>query len=388
MSNDAGRIVNSRNQAAFAEALEDVLAGGDRVAVRRYAENYSWDETSNALSALYNRIINEINTPIRTAPAINRKFEKQRLLFTIDTEETFDWTEFSPAGFRVERPAGLERLQALLDAYAVRPIYFLTYPVMTDAENAGFFRRLAEEKRADLGLHLHQWTTPPIDGFEGEYYSWQCNLPLAAQIEKLKAFTATFEQSFGFKPIAHRAGRYGIDARACRALAASGVRYDFSPSVAFDYSKRGGPDFSSMCNTPFGIETPEGRLFVTPVSGARAIRGGNRFLNQETSPAGFPAPVRANRFPPTAPLRLSCENARFEELVALTRHLADAGVPVLTFSLHSTTLTPGSNEYAPDAASVDAAMALTERYLEFFMKDYRGEPISLTKLAELYGPAG
>ena len=143
-----------------------------------------------------------------------------------------------------------------------------------------------------------------------------------------------------------------------------------------------------MSNAPFRIETPEGGIFVTPTIGARTIKGGNRFLDQETAPAGFAAPSRANRFPPTAPMRLSCENARFEDLVALTRHLAGAGVSLLTFSLHSTTLTPGANEYAPDAASVDCALALTERYLEFFMKDYRGEAISLAELAELFDPAG
>ncbi|MCB2114049.1 MAG: glycosyltransferase [Parvularculaceae bacterium] len=382
-SADAGRIVANREPDAFAAALNEAFENLDRARVRRYAEQFSWDDTSDALTAFYARIADERAAPTRSAPAIMRNTGKARLLFTIDTEETFDWSRFSADEYRVERPAAVRRLQSIAEQYALRPIYFLTHPIVTDAENAGFFRRLAEDARADLGIHLHQWTTPGGAGYAGEYYSWQCNLPQDAQVGKLNALSRAFEQSFGFRPLAHRAGRYGVDANAYRALAACGVRFDFSPSVAFDFSGRGGPDFSAMSNAPFHIETPEGRVFVAPVNGARAIKGGRRFLNQELSPAGFAEARRKPFLLPTAPLRLSCEGAGFDDLVALTRYLTGAGARILTFSLHSTTLTPGANAYAPDAQSVDAALALTGRYLEFFMKDYGGAPISLAELADL-----
>jgi hypothetical protein len=85
-------------------------------------------------------------------------------------------------------------------------------------------------------------------------------------------------------------------------------------------------------------------------------------------------------------MRLSCEGTRFDDLAALTRHLEAVGTPVMTFSLHSTSLTAGANAYAPDAAGVDRILALTRRYLEFFTKDFRGEPTSLSELARFYAP--
>lgn len=380
-SPDAGRIVETRDPDVFAQALKSVFTASDRAAVRRYAEAHDWDETSDALSALYDRVVSASTAPIRTTRISLRK-EKPRLIFTIDTEEAFDWSHFARGDYRVERPDGLERLQSLLEEFSVKPIYFLTYPVMTDAENAGFFRRLAEQGRADLGLHPHQWNTPPLGGYDSAYYSWQCNLPLDAQIAKLKALSQTFVRSFGFAPLAHRAGRYGVNAKAYRAIAAAGLHHDFSPSVAFDFSPGGGPDFSMMSNAPYEIETPEGRVFVTPVSGARAIKGGRFFLDQEKAGA------RSASAALTAPMRLSCENTRFDDLVALTRHLVKSGASALTFSLHSTTLTPGGNAYAPDAARVDAAFDLTRRYLEFFMKDYGGAAASLGDLDDLYARGG
>ena len=383
-SRDAGRIVDDPSGGAFAAALADLLPCADRAAVRRYAETHSWDETSDRLTTLYARIIEQKNAPVRTAPALLKRAGKPKLIFTIDTEETFDWNHFSPDGWRVERPTGLQRLQSLLEEFRIRPIYFLTRPIMADAENAGFFRRLAEDGRADLGLHLHQWNTPPLGGFAGAYYSWQCNLPLDAQKAKLNAIAEAFETAFGFMPIAHRAGRYGADATAYRALAAAGVRHDFSPSVAFDFSGDGGPDFSTMSNHPFVVETPDGRVFVTPVCGARAIKGGRFFLNQEATPAGFSPHDGRPHSMLTAPMRLSCENASLRDLIALTRHLEKSGAPILTFSLHSTTLTAGANAYAPDAASVDAALTLTRRFLEFFTKDFRGETTSLAALDEFH----
>jgi hypothetical protein len=115
------------------------------------------------------------------------------------------------------------------------------------------------------------------------------------------------------------------------------------------------------------------------------MRGGRTFLaDKRAIGLGAAGPVRrARRF--TAPFRLSCEQARLEELIALTRHLQKMQTPVLTFNLHSTTLAPGGNPYAPDAAAVAAHLDLTRRYFEFFTKDFGGAFVSLDRLADLYG---
>ena len=386
-SRDAGLIAGERTAKAFANTLSSLLTNADRTATRRFAEAYSWDETSDALSALFESVKSRsglaASFPIKAT--IKAKTETPRLIITVDTEEIFDWRGFSSTDFKVARPADIDRFQSLCEQFGARPLYFLTYPVLTDAESAGYFRRLVEEGRADLGVHLHQWVTPPINGYAGDYYSWQCNLPPEAHAEKLAMLSAAFERAFGFKPRAHRAGRYGVSPLAYREIAAVGLDYDFSPSPGFDFSRKGGPDFSSASNAPFHIATDRGGVLVTPVCGALAIRGGRAFLKQP-SPPGFINPREKVSRRLTAPFRLSCEQARLDELISLTRSLAETDALILTFSLHSTTMTPGANPYGKDAASVDAALDLSRRYFEFFTKGFRGAFADLSDLAELYRP--
>lgn len=385
----AGRIVAERTPDAFAAALRDVIATADRAATRAYAAAHSWDETSRGLATLYLDVAERRRRRrrVRYRPLLAGWTQKPRLIFTVDTEEEFDWSGFDPAAHRVSRPKDIDRLQSLCGAFGVKPLYFVTYPLMNDAEVVGYFRRLAEEGKADLGLHLHQWNTPPIAGYAGEYYSWQCNLPVATHLEKLRELAAAFERAFGFKPVSHRAGRYGVAPETYHDLAEAGVRFDFSPSAAFDFSARGGPDFSAVANDPFVVETENGDVLTTPVCGALSLRGGRTFLRYDGGPGLNESRRRSRLRRLTAPFRLSCEHARLSELASLTRHLERTKTPVLTFSLHSTTMSPGGNPYSPDAAAVDAQLALIRRYLEFFTKDFGGELISLSDLADLYGAA-
>lgn len=387
-ANAAGRIVRVRTPNAFATALKGVIAESDRAATRVHAEAHSWEETSIGLSALYRSVLGRrcARAAIHCRPLAVAAGERPKLIFTVDTEEEFDWSDFHSTAHRVSRPAHIDRLQSVCESMGVRPLYFITYPLMIDAEVAGYFRRLSEDGRADLGLHLHQWVTPPTGGFAGEYYSWQSNLPPDIHAAKLSTLVAAFESAFGFRPTAHRAGRYGVSPETYYYLAHAGVTHDFSPSASFDFSARGGPDFSALANEPFVAETAAGDIFVTPVCGARALRGGRAFLKND-GPPGFTTRHRAYSRRLTAPFRLSCEQARLSELISLTKSLSEAGTPVLTFSLHSTSMTPGGNPYSPDAAAVNAQLDLIRRYLDFFTNDFQGETVALKRLAALYSPA-
>ncbi len=386
----AGRVLAERTPQAAAASVREVLSKTDRLATRAYAERHSWDETSDGLAALFGEIVEKHarrrNALMRRATTPPRA--RPGLIFTVDAEEEFDWSDFTPQMHRAGTPQGLSRLSALCASRALRPLYFITYPLIIDGAFSAWFGREAAAGRADLGLHLHQWATPPRSGFAGEYFSWQMNLPRAVHREKLSALASAFEAAFGFRARAHRAGRYGVAPETYEDLASAGVRHDFSPCPSFDFSARGGPDFSAAGNDPFTVDTAAGPIFVTPVCGARAIRGGRTYLSQKGE-AGFGGPRRrALPRAMTAPFRLSCEQARFEELVSLTRHLAREGVPVLTFSLHSTTLAPCANAYAPDAAAVDAHLGMIARYLDFFTKDFGGLVLDLAALDALYAGHG
>mgnify|MGYP000070691438 CR=1 FL=1 len=384
---EAGRLAAGRSAPAMASALVAALAApADRAATHSYAERFSWSETSLGLKRLFDETLERrrISASVETRPVSVTPAKRPRMIVTVDTEEVFDWSRFDKPSYAVAAPEGVDRLQILCASFGVRPLYFLTQPVIEDAASAAYFRYLQDRGAADLGLHLHQWTSPPTDGYDGEYYSWQSNLPPSIQAEKLHALSSAYENAFGKRARAHRAGRYGVDASAYAAIAAAGIDLDFSPSPAFDFSRAGGPDFSAMGNAPFTVDTDGAHVFVTPVCGARLIRG-TSFALAGRAQTGFTK--RANRLPRTlvAPMRLSPEGASHKDLIALTRRLVADKAPVLTFSLHSTSLTPGANAYARDAQGVDALLQTCRRYFEFFTGDLGGTFISLNELAELYG---
>ncbi len=325
---------------------------------------------------------------LKITPLVSDKTHaRPSLIVTVDTEEAFDWSCFDGDAHKVPAMDGIERFQSLCREEGAAPLYFLTWPILKDKAAASSFASMHKSGEAGFGLHLHQWTTPPGD-FPGEYFSFQKNLPRNAYARKLKTLAEEYEEVFGEAPVAYRAGRYGVGLADYALLREAGIQYDFSPSAAFDFSARGGPDFSAMSNRPFAVEANGPRIFVTPVTGAKALRGTRIFLTGETSAPGF-VPYRNDLFSRMKiPMRLSPEGAGLEDMQALTRKVVADGAPVLTFTLHSTSLSPGASPYAPDQAGVEKIMATSAAFLSWFRESLGGEIISFKDLQALYSDAG
>jgi len=387
----AGRLAKSPSAQGMAEALAAQLAEkSSREAVRSYAEQYSWDETSDGLKAAFEEAMERARA---ASSVVVRPLKRElaagppRLVVTVDAEEAFDWSQFRNVRHSVSPPeSSIGRFQTLARSFGIKPVYLLTHPLISDPRTAAYYRALRESGAADLGLHLHQWTTPPVGAFEGEYFSFQANLPQAAHAQKLQLLADAFETAFGFRARAHRAGRYGVSAACYPGLATVGIDLDFSPSPAFDASRRGGPDFSGISNAPFVVGA-KSRIIVTPVSGASALRGASIFLPQNKAKPGLTGSKRRLPRALTAPQRLTCEGTTLKDLIGLTRRLVADRTAILTFSLHSTTTAAGGNPYARDEAAVAAALQLCQDYFHYFQSGIGGEFVSLDQLAALYATA-
>ncbi|MEL6360795.1 MAG: glycosyltransferase [Pseudomonadota bacterium] len=382
----AGRLSKERTPECIAAAIKDLFENPpERAETRAYAEGFSWAETSAGLKHLFSKAVAKGTTVgrIKQLP-LTIPDGPPRLIVTVDTEEIFDWHTFDEKNHKIARPSDLNGFQDLCEAKGIKPLYFLTYPLIQDDDTRSYFKDLHTAGAADLGLHLHQWKTPPGTDHLGPYYSWQSNLPAEAHQAKLKTLQRNFRDAFGFNAHSHRAGRYGISPEAYGQLAAVGVTMDFSPSPGFDFSAHGGPDFTMMSNEPFSVCSP-GQLpvWVTPACGKRALKGGNIFLSQ-SSVAGFQQHPAPNFSGLTASLRLTCEQASLNDLKRLTRKLVARRVPVLTFSFHSTSMTLGGNPYAEDREAVSGMLSLMDDYFQFFKNEIGGDVIDLHGLQRLY----
>ncbi len=380
----AGALIPERNASAIAKAVKRVIAAPpDRAAVRSHAEAHSWNETVYGMHGIFSELTGKAKRGRRVAasPIQTNDQGRPKLIVTVDTEEIFDWSDFSTGEFQLAAPGDIDSFQSLCERAGVKPLYFMTYPLLKSTDVACYYWAKADRGHADCGLHMHPWVTPPDDAATGEYYSYQKNYSAAVRRDKKHALANAYKSVFGRRATAHRAGRYGVARDSYPLLAEIGVRYDFSPSAGFDFSSSGGADFTGYSNHPFRIITPGGSIDVSPVSGARAIRHTQQFLSQERAAPGFAAPRRR---PFTEPARLTPESTSLDTLMALTRRLIADKTPVLTFTLHSTSLTKGANSYAPDAAGVDRIMTVTRDYLSWFQNRVGGDVISLDELAALY----
>ncbi len=383
-SSEAGRLARDRSAEAIAEATNSLLAAPpERSTVRAHAQAHSWQATVDGMHDIFSELAAKSarRSSVATAPISISDSGRPKLLVTVDTEEIFDWSDFASRDFSLASPADVDVFQSLCERVGVRPLYLLTYPLLNSRNVACYYWAKADRGRADGGLHLHPWVTPPETDFAGDYYSYQMNYPAEVHRRKLAALAKAYKAAFGRNAIAHRAGRYGVAPDSYPLLAEIGVQYDFSPSAGFDFSNSGGGDFTGYSNAPFTALTPMGAVAVTPVCGARAIRHTQRFLSQEKSDPGFAA-ARARAF--TEPARLTPEGASLDTLMALTRRLIADKTPVLTFTLHSTSLTKGANPYAPDAASVERMLTVSRDYFSWFQNRIGGEFVSLRDLSSLY----
>jgi len=146
----------------------------------------------------------EISTPLR-------------FVVTVDTEADDAWTQ--PDTVNVTNVRQLDRFQDLCDKYNVVPTYLLAYECATRDEALKVLQPLAENRRCEIGHHLHVWTTPPFqrEGPTGVDLDWiqafQFQLPDSLFYEKAECLRHEIEKNFGRSPTSHRAGRWGIDQR-------------------------------------------------------------------------------------------------------------------------------------------------------------------------------
>ena len=357
----AGRLAEARTAIALADAVRTLLADPpDRAATRAYAERFGWEPVAEAVERVWTRAARRSSWGV---PARRTAQEAPRLLLTIDTEECFDWVGESPSGdgggraapWSVPAPDGLLALQAVAERHGVRPLYLASYPMITDARMGETLAALVRAGRAEAGIHLHAWSTPPGGGDSTGPRSYQHNIPAEVHAAKLDALIAAFEARFGVPPTAHRAGRYGASPAVLDALAARGIALDLSPSAGFDCTGDGGPDYTGI---DASLRRRDG-LTVLPVSGARRWRRSA----WGAPPGGLTSIGALLADKVSLPVRLSPEGASLPVMRSLHRHLAARGARVLTPSLHSSSLTPGGAPYAGTADEVTALLARLDGYL-------------------------
>ena len=348
----AGRLAAARTEDAVADAVRALLAGPPaRADTRAHAERHGWGPVAEGVERVWR---DAMNRSAWGRPAPRPAGTRPRMILTVDAEECFDWSG-GDDGHRVADPTAILALQDTAERHGIRPLYFTSYPFMADEAAGGMVAKLVAEGRADAGLHLHAWVTPPGGGPNHGPASYQCNLDPDAHRAKLFRLIAAFRARYGRAPVAHRAGRYGAAPWVLDQLAEAGVTVDFSPSAGFDMTAQGGPDYAGL---DARLRLRGGQV-VVPVSGARRWRRG-AFGAPAPSLAG-PARIAADHL--SAGVRLSPEGVALSAMKGLAEHLEAAGAAILTPTIHSSSLEPGATGYAETREQADDLLVKLDAFL-------------------------
>jgi hypothetical protein len=279
----------------------------------------------------------------------------QRFIVTVDTEEEFDWN--APLDRHrhgtLSVPA-LQTFQQFCEEFGVVPIYLIDYPVANSPLAPQAIGEAVSAGRAEVGVQLHPWVSPPFDEVVSEFNSYAGNLPYELEREKFARLHARIVEAFGTAPRIYRAGRYGLGPQTAGILQEFGIAIDTSVRARFDYSSSGGPNYRQHPLHPYWTDAGR-QLLELPLT--TVYWGPLRQFGNSIYPALWRLPQLRGALARTVLLEripLTPEGVTVEEALRGVDVAIDMGLPVLVFSFHSPSLAPGHTPYVRNPRDLDA----------------------------------
>jgi hypothetical protein len=321
------------------------------------------------------------------------------LVVTIDTESDDLWARRHELTF--ENIRYIPRLQQLFSDYGLRPTYLVTYPVATSEIGRQVLRPIARNGCAEIGSHMHVWTTPPMTPVTPEdwrYCPLATELPYELLKKKIINVTEVVSELSEMRPVSHRAGRWAFDQNGLRVLEELGYVVDttvtplrtwFEPSYT---CKQRGCDFRLAPFEPYYpseddvtrsgashiLEVPVSVFLTRPLPPqianwlarlprnhylARGLRL-TRFVRQ-----GWLSPGRQT-------------NGRM--LIGIARSLIAFGVPVLNVTFHSSEMAPKTSPSTRTQADVEDSYQQLKILFDYLVHKVRVRSLFLSEFAASY----
>ncbi|PNU05127.1 polysaccharide deacetylase family protein [Novosphingobium guangzhouense] len=298
---------------------------------------------------------NLLQPPGKQAYAQFRPDFGQRFIVTVDTEEEFDWSApLDRDAHSVVTIPALRKFQQFCESFGVIPSYLIDWPVADCLHAPDAIGDAVSAGRAEVGVQLHPWVSPPFAEDVNEYNSYAGNLPFELEREKLLKLQNRIESAFGVPPRSYRAGRYGLGPRTAEILMECGITVDTSVRARFDYSGTGGPNYREHPLRPYWADA-EHRLLELPLT--TVYWGPLRQMGNVIYPHLWRAPTMRGVLARAGLLEripLTPEGITTEEALRGVDIAIDEGLPVLVFSFHSPSLAAGHTPYVRSKADLDA----------------------------------
>lgn len=278
-----------------------------------------------------------------------------RFVITVDTEEEFDWSKpLDRTSHGLDHVPRLAKFQQFCEGFGIVPIYLIDYPVACDPRAAEILRDAIAAGRAEVGVQLHPWVSPPHDEDVNVHNSFAGNLSPDLERAKFRKLRDTIEKAFGVGPMIYRAGRYGVGPATAAILSECAIAIDTSVRSRFDYSATGGPNFRDHPLCPWWIDK-RGGLMEMPLT--TMFWGPLRRYGQKIYPALWRVPRLRGALARLGLLEripLTPEGVTMDEAIKGIDVALEEGLPILVFSFHSPSLHPGLTPYVHNDTDLDS----------------------------------
>lgn len=278
----------------------------------------------------------------------------QRFILTVDTEEEFDWTQpIVRQGHSLDTVPKLRNFQEFCDAFGVKPVYLVDYPIAVSSLAIDILGSAASEGRCEIGMQLHPWVSPPFVEDVTEHNTYAGNLTPDLERDKLWRLYETITRNFQHRPVIYRAGRYGAGPETHNHLRELGIAIDSSVRPRFDYSHGGGPSYRDHPERPYWIDRPGG-LLEAPLTSIYwgPLRKQGHWLYPRICAIPHARGLLA-RLGLLERIPLTPEGVTAEEALRAIDIAIDDGLPLLVLSFHSPSLRPGNTPYVRSEEDLD-----------------------------------
>lgn len=312
------------------------------------------------------------------APSLDRPI----ILTTVDAEEEFDWGKpFARENRSTTNMAHQGAAEAIFAKYGIKPTYFITHPIVDDPNACALLKKWMVEERCEVGVQLHPWVTPPCVESVSIYNSYLGNLDTRLQYYKISELTNAIEKNLGVRPIAFRAGRYGIGHRTADILRMLGFQIDLSVVPNFDYSRAGGASFWNTPDVPYWCDREKSILEVPLTCGlAGAMPIGPQLASMLYGHVAelIHLPGILSRTGVVERIRLTPEGTDIDACQRLLRACVQQGKKVFVLSYHTPSLVRGNTPYARSQADVDQIIAWLDSFFSYFLNQMGGVAMSVS----------
>ena len=323
--------------------------------------------------------------PAQAPPAAGTARPKPplRVVISLDVEEEglFCGT-YAATGCGVRNVELLPKLAPLSDELGFPLTLFCAYTVFASAPARAVLEEMRDSHGAEIGAHLHHWSTPPFDGSPQAGASGAPArthlLPRELLRRRLRTLFDAGRDFQGAPLTSFRMGRWDLKAELRPLLAEEGILVDSSvcPLRAF----AGGADHFLAPADPYWVEgAPERPLLEAPITQVPLVPGMERLWRglagrrrEVLDRFHFFGALSANPFwHGASAMRL-----------ATWLHVRRGG-KVLGLFWHSSEMLPGGSPHVPDEAAATAALEKIFGFCRWLREHFAVEGVTLTALRAL-----